>query len=102
TADLRLDALPLGGQRLGGHVAERHLEAVEFWRRVGQQRLLGGERRPPLGLEQHGVVDRDRYAGRDRADEVAVGYVVMRVGPVGDPREGKRYRAEQFAARVQR
>ena len=99
-ADLRLDALPLGGERLGGHIAERDLKAVELGRRVGQQRLLEGERGPPLRLEQHGVVDGDRHPRRDRADEVAVGQVVVRVGPVTDPGQGQRDGAEQFAPRV--
>ena len=101
-AHLRLDALALRLERLGGHVAAGHLQAVQVRDRLRQQALLEGQRGLPLGLEQHRVVDRDGDPAGDGADQVAVGHVVVALVPFGEPGQGQAHHAEELAPGVQR
>jgi hypothetical protein len=101
-ADLRLDPLALGFQRLGRHVPAGHLEPVQVRDHLREQALLERQGGLPLRLEQHRVVDRDGHPAGDRADQITVGRVVVAVLTLGEPGQGQAHHAEQLAASAQR
>jgi hypothetical protein len=101
-ADLGLEAVPVGLERLGGDVAEGDGQAVELRERAGQQAVLEGEGGAALLLEQPGVVDGQRDPGRDGADEVAVEPAVVGLLPGGEPGQREGEHAQQLAAGAQR
>ena len=76
-AHLGLDPLPVGLQRLGGHVPAGDLEAVEGGQALRQQAGLERQRGAPLLLEQHRVIDGDGDPAGDRRHEATVVGVVV-------------------------
>ncbi len=92
----------MGLQRLGRHIAARHLEPVERRQVLGQQAGLERQGRPPLLLEEQRVVDGDGHPARDDAEEVAVVSLVTLVLPLGQVGHGQAHHAEQLTADQER
>ncbi|GAA2779487.1 hypothetical protein GCM10020219_058730 [Nonomuraea dietziae] len=90
------------GERGRRVVADGYVEAVERGQGPGQQVLLEGLGGVPLLLEQQRVVDGERDAGGDGADEVTVEGVVVGAAPVGEVGQAEVHQAERLAAHAQR